>query len=348
MKKEIKWARNYGVMLLILLLLLTGYSFASAARVEDFYKGKTLTFLVPNSPGGGYDTWARLLAPYISKIMGIPVVILNKVGASGLIGANYMYTEVKPDGLTIAINQAFTVVMDEFLGNRGVKYDSRKFRWLGRASYDDYAVTAGKSSPNRSFDLIKKASLVKVGIDSRTATNGAGIAAFCLSSNLENVRLIVGYAGSSEVRLALLKGEIDITSGSVGTQINLIKSGDLIPIATVGTHRAKDLPNLPTIYELNPNMPAENKKYVDILVKLTGFGRGLITAPKVPDDRYNYLVSVVKKALSDKAFIKKVNDTGFTVNYLPPADYVKELQSVILKPEEKKKLLYILQEKYPD
>lgn len=346
-KNGLVFSKRFGFIGLALMLLLISYGLAMSATVEEFYKGKTMTFLVPNSPGGGYDTWARMLSPYIGKVIGCPVIVVNKSGASGLVGANYMYTEAKPDGLTIAINQPFTVLTDEFFGNRAVKYDSKKFKWLARASYDDYAVTVSRVTPYRSLDAIKKAKVFKLGVDSRTATNGAGVTAFCLAANLENARMIVGYAGSSEVRLAMLKGEVDCTSGSVGTQVTLIKSGDFIPITIIGNHRSKDLPDVPTVYELIPNIQAENKKWVDLIVRLSGLGRALITAPGVPEDKVNFLSGVVKKALAYPDFIKRAEAGGFTVNYLSGPDYMKDLQAVRLTPEEGAKFKFILEEKYP-
>jgi tripartite-type tricarboxylate transporter receptor subunit TctC len=228
-----------------------------------------------------------------------------------------------------------------------VKYDSKKLKWLARASFDDYMVTVGKSSPYQSLDSIKKAPRFKIGLDSRTATNGAGATAFCLSANLENVNLVVGYAGSSEVRLAILKGEVDGTSGSVSTQLRLLQSGDLIPISVVGFKRCRFFPEIPTVYEQNPKMLPESKKWVDTFITLTGLGRGLITSPGVPEDKTNFLRDIIKRTLSDPELIQKVEKAGFTVDYLSGGDYMKEIESLMLNPEEKVKLKYLLMEKYP-
>ncbi len=348
MKNRGAWTKRLGMFLLVLVFLATGYGLAQSAGVEDFYKGKTLTFFVPYSPGGGYDFWARLMAPYLAKNSGASVIVVNKPGASGLIGFNQMYNEVKPDGLTIAIAATFGLIMDQWLGDKGVKYDYRKFKWLGRISYDDHLVTTGKVSPYRSVDAVKKAPRFKFGVPSRTTTNGAAATAFSLSLGLENVRMVAGYSGNSEIRLAVLRGEVDGMAASLGSSISMIKSGDLIPHAFINYKRSKDLPAVPTIFELNPNISAEAKKLIDVTVGLIGLGRAIIMPPNTPDDKVVFLSNIIQKALQYPELIRKAEGAGFSVDYVASRNYLKDLNTVTLTTQEKTNLIYMLLQKYPD
>jgi tripartite-type tricarboxylate transporter receptor subunit TctC len=102
---------------------------------SDFYKGKTMHVIVGAPAGGGYDTYARAIARHLSKqIPGNPsMVIDNKDGAGSLIAANYVYNKAEPDGLTIGVWISGQIIR-QALGDRGPKFDGRKFGWIGAPS----------------------------------------------------------------------------------------------------------------------------------------------------------------------------------------------------------------------
>jgi tripartite-type tricarboxylate transporter receptor subunit TctC len=107
----------------------------SAAHAgAPYYEGKTIRIVVGTAPGGGYDTYTRLLARHFGKhIPGSPVVIVdNMPGAGGLLSANYMYRVAKPDGLTIGhfVGGQF---LQQLLGRPGIEFDARRFEFIGRA-----------------------------------------------------------------------------------------------------------------------------------------------------------------------------------------------------------------------
>ena len=105
------------------------------ALAEDFYKDKTIRFIVGQAAGGGYDTYTRTIARHIGKhIPGNPTAVVeNMTGAGSLVAANYLYNNAKPDGLTIANwNSAF--VLNQAMGDVNVKFDARKFGWIGAPS----------------------------------------------------------------------------------------------------------------------------------------------------------------------------------------------------------------------
>ena len=117
-----------------LLALSVGFALiaGASASAEDFYKGKTIRWIVGASPGGGYDTYTRLIARYIGKhIPGNPdTLVQNMPGAGMLIAANYIYKRAKPDGLTIGLfNNA--LIMSKGLGDPLIKIDFRKMGWVG-------------------------------------------------------------------------------------------------------------------------------------------------------------------------------------------------------------------------
>jgi len=118
------------VELFIGLAFLLGTS--ATALGEEFYKGKTILFIVGTSPGGGYDTYTRAVARHIGKyIPGNPIPIVhNMLGAGTLLSAHYIYSKAKPDGLTMGVWNS-GLVLRQALGDRAIKFKGDKFGWVG-------------------------------------------------------------------------------------------------------------------------------------------------------------------------------------------------------------------------
>src|SRR3954452_17034508 len=110
---------------------------ARADTVSDFYKGKTMSLIVGFPPGGGYDTYVRVLARHFGRFVpGTPsVVASNMQGAGSLTSANYTYSKAAPDGLTLTMF-ASAAAMEALLGNKAALFDLTRFSWLGSLSQD--------------------------------------------------------------------------------------------------------------------------------------------------------------------------------------------------------------------
>ncbi len=129
----------------------------SAWAQADFYNGKTIRIIVGLSTGGGYDRAARLLARYIGKyIPGNPdMVVQNMTGAGSVTAANYVWGVAKPDGLTIlAPHNNF--YLSQLSGQNEVKFDLRKFIWIGSLENDDMMLFSRADAPFKSIDDIIK------------------------------------------------------------------------------------------------------------------------------------------------------------------------------------------------
>ncbi len=115
-----------------LILLVANYQ---PVLAQDFYKDKTIRFIVGQAAGGGYDTYTRTIARYIGKhIPGNPTTVVdNMTGAGSLVAANYVYDNAKPDGLTVA-NWNSALVFNQAMGDPNVHFDARKFGWIGAPS----------------------------------------------------------------------------------------------------------------------------------------------------------------------------------------------------------------------
>src|SRR3954465_1302822 len=142
------YRRTIGASATILAL---GLSSAALADTEaDFFKGKTVNYIIATAPGGGYDYYGRLVAEYMQKhLPGSTFVVRNVPGAGHIVGANTIYAS-KADGLTIGTFNT-GLIYNQLVGLDGLKADLTKMSWLGKASTDPRAVVISVNSPIKTF-----------------------------------------------------------------------------------------------------------------------------------------------------------------------------------------------------
>ena len=109
-------------------VIASGNAMAADNSAAAFYKGKNLMLVVPYKPGGGYDLWCRLFAPYLAKYTGARVIVKNIPGAGGMVGVNEVYN-ARANGLTINIQNAVASVTNQLAEVKGVRYDLVKYSW---------------------------------------------------------------------------------------------------------------------------------------------------------------------------------------------------------------------------
>src|SRR3954464_6402364 len=121
------------------------------AADTSMFKGKTITYIVATGPGGGYDSYGRLIARYLQKYLpGSRVLVRNVPGAGHIVGANTIYA-ARPDGLTIGMFNT-GLIYDQLIGRQGVMFDLGKFTWIGKAADDTRALVVANTSGFKNFD----------------------------------------------------------------------------------------------------------------------------------------------------------------------------------------------------
>jgi tripartite-type tricarboxylate transporter receptor subunit TctC len=125
---------------------------AVSAHAEPFYQGKTITLVTSTGPGGTYDVGARTLARYMPKYLpGHPaIVVQNMPGGGNMLATNYMYAIAPRDGTAIAVvNNA--IPFQQVTDGRGVRYDARKFNWLGSLGARTRPCSSGNRPASRRY-----------------------------------------------------------------------------------------------------------------------------------------------------------------------------------------------------
>jgi tripartite-type tricarboxylate transporter receptor subunit TctC len=285
---------------------------AAQSQENTYYKDKAIRIIVGNSAGGFYDRWARLLAKYMPKhIVGNPdFIVQNMAGASSIIAANHVYNVAKPDGLTVAMPN-YGIYLDQLVGRKEIQFDVNKLHWIGSPERSDVFLYARADAPFKSLaDMRKAAEPIKCG--STGTSNTDYIVARLLEETLGiKFNTVTGYAGGSEIDLAVEKGEVWCRAMTIaphfgrepfdswhkrGFDRHLVQGGDK------RDPRLADVPTLAEIYE-KENTPDESRRVADVILRGGDFGRPMFAPPATPADRVATLRDAYAKALRDPELI---------------------------------------------
>jgi tripartite-type tricarboxylate transporter receptor subunit TctC len=298
-------------------LVVSAHAAAAQASVEQFYRGRNVSFLVASVPGGVNDLMARLISRHLGRhIPGNPNFVVQNLTSAGLVLGNRIYSGSEKDGSVIAIIERGTPQL-AIQGDSNARFDPLKMTWLGSVSSyanDAYVLWVNESYPARTVaDLRKPGSPV-----ARIGTTGAGatnvvfttISRDVLGLNLQNIR---GYRGAADVFLAQQRGEVDgqvvgLSAIKVGQQ-SLYKSGAFRGlVAFARTTRSPELPDVPTGRELVSDPKAQ---------ALIAFAEApffmalpLVAPPDLPTDRAKALQAGFMAMARDPAFVDEIGRMG--------------------------------------
>ena len=272
---------------------------AKADPVEEFYKGKTVYLIVGFAAGGGADLWGRFLARHLGNfIPGKPnVIVQNMTGASGFAAINHVYNVGPHDG-TRLIAPTVSAPTAKALGLPNVRWDTLKFQWLGNLVKDAPACVASGRSGIKSITEAKNREIIFGSDGASNSTSGHPKTLAALLGY--KVKVITGYSGTSQVRLAMDKGEVDAVcsfwaSSALGPQRSDMDSGALVPIVQMGETKYPIFGNAPTAYSL-----ARNQEELQVMRFVFGpseISRPVGVSPGVPADR----VAALRKAFWEAA-----------------------------------------------
>jgi tripartite-type tricarboxylate transporter receptor subunit TctC len=284
---------------------------SAGAAPADFFKGKTVTFYVGYSPGGGYDTYSRLASRHLGRhIPGQPnVIVKNRPGAGSIRLANELYQSLPKDGTTIGMI-GNNLHLLELVGKPNIRFVSTKFNWIGRMMDGDTIFVVRPDAGVNSFaDVQKKEVLVGV--------PGAGSATTMMLTVVNNVlgskfKLISGYKGSSGIRLAVERGEVQGLQSIIwSVHKPWIQRNNLKVLYQIPIPRLPSLKDFPSIIEFAKT--PEEKKLINFFASYVTVGRSVLAPPDIPGDRVAALRTAFMDMTKDKALLAEVakNKTRF-------------------------------------
>jgi len=300
------------------------------SSAAPYYEGKRITIVVGVGPGGGYDRMARMLQKHLPRfIPGKPVIVVeNMPGAAGIIAANYVYNKSKPDGLTLAEPQR-GMPLAQLLNVDGVKYDVKKYSWVGSTSVESTVLCMRTDLPYKTFaDLQKSKKQLMIGGTGlgESSTHFMTLMKEFLGLNIK----MIFYPSSADAMLAIERKELDGRAGSFSAHKPFIERG-MVRALVRGRASEPDDENLPVDEDLTTDKKAKTMMAMRSTVEL--IGRPFVAAPKTPPEIMKILRDAFAKVVKDEEFRKEAKKNMMEVQYTTADECLKILNHLFDQPE---------------
>jgi tripartite-type tricarboxylate transporter receptor subunit TctC len=279
------------------------------AAVADFYRGKVVRIVVGFPPGGGADVYARIIARHLGRfIPGNPTLaVSNMPGAGSMIAGNHIFNAGAVDGTEIGMLNG-AVILEQLFGNPGIHFDMARFRYLAVPVTETYVmIVARRSGITRFSELVgaNAKQAVLGAIPNSTLEHAPILLRDALNANL---KVVSGYKGSADIRLAIDSDEIggffNPWSTVKASSPEKFTTGQWSVILQLGDQPLSDLPSgsVPTIPELTRD---ENQRMLLRYGTLAPnqFGKVYMLRPGVPADRAAALEAAFAKTFADRSFL---------------------------------------------
>lgn len=320
-------------------VLSAGCLLAAPARADDFYKGKTIDFVVGGNSGGGYDVYARTLARHLPDfIPGHPdIVVKNMPGAGSAKAASYLYNVAPKDGTVIAA--IFPgAVMDPLLGTKHkAQYDPTKFHFLATADNGTRLCVTWNTSQTKTYEDAMKRKTVMGASQAGGSTRDYGY----MSNKLTGTQFSVvsGYKGSVDILLAMERGEVEGMCGydysSLRAQrpdwlrdhkVNILLQVAVEPEPTLTRM------GVPQIWKFIRN--DDDHRIAEMVVSQQIFGRPYLAPPGTPADRVEILRDAFAATLKDKDFLADAVRSHIDIEPLSGERVQKTVEKIYATPKD--------------
>src|SRR5688572_26197031 len=249
-----------------------------ASAQDDFYNGERITYIITTDPGGGYDTYGRLVAKYLEKhLPGSQVIVQNIPGAGHIVGTNTLYA-AEADGLTIgSFNTG--LINSQLLGREGIQFDLAQMSWIGKAATDTRSLVVSKDCPYQSIEEMRGATEpVKM------AAAGVGSAAYIdtilIAEALDlDFEVIPGFDGN-EGEMSMMRGEVCAQIGSTSSLEPFVENGHGKFILQVGGESEEGVPQARDLAT-----DERGRSIIALIDALSEISRLTAGPPGIPQDR---------------------------------------------------------------
>ena len=257
-------------------------------------KGKTITWLIPYAPAGGFDLHSRAVSVGLKKALGVNVILRNRPGAGGSIAWNLLWT-AKPDGYTIGTVNIPGAIVSEIFASPKPVYELKGFSWLGRISSGPYVWAAGAKTQFRTLKDFHDAKEVLI---TSTGVGATGWVTSLLTHKVMgfNARFILGYPGAPAANMGIVRGEGHARALGLDSpgQMRFVEDGDMRAVWVYLDKRDPRYPDVPTVGELGfPQL------------RVLASHRVVTAPPGMPKDRQAILQKAFETALKDPEVLER-------------------------------------------
>jgi hypothetical protein len=284
--------------------LLWTVSLATAQSASDFYAGKQITLIVGASTGGGYDTQARLVARHLGKhIPGNPIIIVqNMPGAGSLAATNYIYNVAPNDGSVIALVQR-TMLLIKNWKPQSIRFDVVRLNWIGSINSEVAVVAAWYTAPHKSSKDLFEKELIVGGVTGADPETTPRLFNAVLGTRF---RIINGYPGTTEIALAMEKGELqgigDWSWSSIkAARPDWLRDNRITLLMQAALNKEPELGNLPSALDFVSD--EADRKVIELYLTQKTLARPIIAPPGIAPERLALLKNAFAALSQDKHFL---------------------------------------------
>jgi tripartite-type tricarboxylate transporter receptor subunit TctC len=312
---------------------------AFAQPVADFYRGKTIEFVVGGAAAGGYDVAARTIAIHMPRhIPGNPTIIVrNMAGATGLIMTNYLYNVAKRDGTAIGMPTS-NVPLEPRLklispDGSNAKFDVARMSWIGTPLQEPQVTWVWHTAPAKSVDELK-ANTILMGATTSSADNS--ILPLLVNALLgTHMQVVTGYQGQNEINIAAERGEVQGNNTGLSNltvnRADWMRDNKVRILLQYGTERLAALKDVPTVVELAGT--DTDRALLRFYALKFAMARPVVAPPEVPADRIAALQSAFDATMKDAQYLDDARRIGLDVNWLGGADLTRLVAQIQETPQ---------------
>ena len=322
--------------LLVCACALAAASSAGAADpVGDFYRGKSITLYVGFPPGGGYDLYARVFASHFTRHIpgNPPIVIKSMLGGSGAKAAGYMSTITPQDGTSLGMFLD-AMTLGKVLGGPG-EFDPVKLVWIGRIVSTATVSVVWHTSPVQTIEEAKQRQILMAGT---VASNTSNFIPAALNDLIgTKIKVIMGYRGSPDQALAMMRGEVNSIGGMSWEAIETnhqdwLTEKKIRVLYTQGAHRIADVPDAPGLLDLA--VDERSRHILGLLGSVPDIGRTIVAEPGIPPERAKALREAFMATMQDPEFIAEMKQRHLNIEPMSGEDMQKMVASFVATPKE--------------
>jgi tripartite-type tricarboxylate transporter receptor subunit TctC len=324
-----RWTARVSILLGIAALAAPAAAQTSpGSAVADFYRGKTMSMIIPSSPGGDYDLRARMVAQYMSRyIPGNPTIVpRNMPGGGGITAANWLHVQAPRDG-TVLQTPLSTMPLAQAMKMRGVQFDVTQWSWIGNTTNSPNVISAWHTSGIKTIEDAKKREVIlgAPGANTPSAYNPLALNALVGTK----FKLIVAYPGGNDVNLALERGEVEarhnIWASWVSGHPEWLREKKIVQLVQIGLVKHRDLPDVPLMMDLAKN--PEDRAALKLMSSDVAFARPFATTPGVPAERVAALRRAFDATMKDADLLAECAKANRDLS--PSTD--EQVQAVVLE-----------------
>jgi tripartite-type tricarboxylate transporter receptor subunit TctC len=298
-----------------LLAIVASAPAAHADTVADFYRGKTLSVVVGHEAGTGYDFFGRTLARHIGRhLPGSPAVVpQNMPGAGGLKAANWLANVAARDGTVVSVFAPETALKPIF-GDAAANFDPAKLTWIGNMDESIATCVVSAASGITTVEELRAREAVFGATGAAAPTSKFTYALINLLG--ARIKVVQGYKGSADLRIALSRGEIQGACGMSHSTLRTqwkddVEAGRVRVLMQFGIRKSPDLPGVAHVYDYARTN--EDREIFDIAFGPHVFGRPVIAPPEVPAERAQALRAAFTKTMQDAELRAEVGKLGLAL-----------------------------------